>query len=266
MIPPLRSTSLKSAIVDFLREARSVPRDVIIVFLATAVLNVLSYYFGSRRFFNATFFETLGGDPLFPLYEYLFWFGSEFVVFFLAPVLILILIHRQPLRLSGLGVGDWRFGMKWTAIFFIVMLPILWVASSRPEFMTVYPHAQIVKTSWHLFLLYEAAFLLYFIGWEFIWRGYVLFSLEKPLGAGVAVLVQMIPFVLLHNGKPLAETFGAILAGIALGALALRTRSFWYCVITHWLVMFTIDLFSTLRSHTGASGIGPHAVFQLFGG
>jgi len=93
----------------------------------------------------------------------------------------------------------------------------------------------------------------------------VLFGLEKPLGGGVAVLVQMIPFVILHNGKPLPETLGAIIAAIALGALALRTRSFWYCVATHWLVMLTIDLLSTLRDRTGTIGIGPASVFRLFG-
>jgi uncharacterized protein len=260
-----RPTSLSVALRDFIRAARAVQRDVTIVFLAMAALNVVSFYFGSRRFFRSHYGDALGGDPLYSLYEYLFWFVAEFCFSFIVPLLIIRFIHGKPLRDSGLGAGDWRFGLKWTAIFYIAMIPILWIVSDSADFSVVYPHAQIVKTSWSLFLLYEACFLLYFVGWEFIWRGYVLFGLEKALGGGVAVLVQMIPFVLLHNGKPLPETLGAIVAGIALGALALRTRSFWYCVATHWLVMLTIDLFSTLRERTGATGIGLQAIFQLFG-
>ena len=262
-MPERPSGDVRSALRAFLREARALPRDVSVVFLATAVLSVLSYYYGSRGFFRRQWQDILGADRLYSLYEYLYWFSAEFVLSFLVPILLILAVHRRPLRDFGVGVGDVRFGLKITALFFAVMLPILWVASDSAEFQFVYPHAQIVKGEWALFLVYEAAFLLYFTGWEFIWRGYMLFGLEKHLGGAVAVLVQMIPFVILHSGKPVAETFGAIIAAIALGALALRTRSFWYCVATHWLVMFTIDLFSTLRFRAGAQGIGPEALARI---
>ena len=123
---------------------------------------------------------------------------------------------------------------------------------------------QLVKNYWDLFLLYEAGLLVYFIGWEFIWRGYMLFGLEKHTGAPIAVLIQMIPFVVLHFGKPLPETIGSIIAAIALGALSIRVRSFWYCVLIHWSVMFTIDIFSTLRFRAGISGIGFEAIGKIF--
>jgi membrane protease YdiL (CAAX protease family) len=208
--------------------------------------------------------ETLGGDRLYSLYEYLYWFVAEFVVSFLLPLALILFVHRRPLRDFGLGIGNARFGLKSTAIFVGIMLPIVWIVSDTEQFQLVYPHAQIVKGEWTLFLLYEAVFLLYFTGWEFIWRGYMLFGLERHLGGGVAVLVQMLPFVILHSGKPITETLGAIIAGIALGALALRTRSFWYCVATHWAVMFAIDLFSTLRFRADAHGIGVDALFRAF--
>jgi membrane protease YdiL (CAAX protease family) len=144
------------------------------------------------------------------------------------------------------------------------MLPILWVVSDSAAFQSVYPHAQTVRTDWTLFLIYEGMFILYFIGWEFIWRGYVLFGLLKHTGATVAVLVQMIPFVILHFGKPLPETLGSIAAGIALGALSVRTRSFWYAVLIHWTVMLTIDIFATLRFRAGVEGIGLDALFGIF--
>ncbi|GEM_PF-100744 len=249
----------------FLDAARAAPRDVVIVFLATAVIVTLSYYFGSRRFFRGIFFDALGNDRLYSLYEYLFWFGSEFVLAFLLLLVVIPVLHRRPIAEFGLGFGDWKFGLKISLLFYVVMLPILWIASDSAEFQLVYPHAQIVKNEWELFLIYEAAFMLYFTGWEFIWRGYMLFGLERPFGGGSAVLAQMLPFVILHNGKPIMETLGAIVAGVALGALALRTRSFWYCVLTHWLVMLTIDLFSTLRSRSGASGIGLDALARIVG-
>jgi membrane protease YdiL (CAAX protease family) len=73
----------------------------------------------------------------------------------------------------------------------------------------------------------------------------------------------MIPFVILHNGKPFLETFGAIFGGIALGILALRTRSIYYCVVTHIGVMFSIDLISTLRFRANDYGIGLTSIINL---
>jgi membrane protease YdiL (CAAX protease family) len=206
--------------------------------------------------------ESLGGDRLYSLYEYLYWFGAEFVLSFLVPLALIAFVHRGRLRDFGLGAGKVRFGLKVAAIFIAVMIPVVWIASDAEQFQLVYPHAQIVKGEWTLFFVYEAVFLLYFTGWEFLWRGYMLFGLERHLGGPVAVLVQMLPFVILHSGKPVLETFGAIVAGIALGALALRTRSFWYCVVTHWFVMFAIDLCSTLRFRSGAQGLGVEAFLR----
>jgi membrane protease YdiL (CAAX protease family) len=101
------------------------------------------------------------------------------------------------------------------------------------------------------------------IAWEFIWRGFMLFGLEEKFGY-YAVLIQMIPFLILHNGKPAAETFGAIVAGLALGILALKTRSVLYCIITHAGVMFSIDLVSTLRFRADAYGTGLSSLFKIF--
>lgn len=98
--------------------------------------------------------------------------------------------------------------------------------------------------------------------WEFIWRGFMLFGLEKKFGY-YSVLIQMIPFVILHNGKPFLETFGAIFGGIALGILALRTRSFYYCVIIHIGVMYSIDVISSLRFRADDYGIGITSLINI---
>lgn len=90
----------------------------------------------------------------------------------------------------------------------------------------------------------------------------MLFGLEKKFGY-YSVLIQMIPFVILHNGKPFLETIGAIFGGIALGILALRTRSFYYCVLTHIGVMYSIDLISSLRFRANDYGIGLDSLINL---
>jgi uncharacterized protein len=261
---PTEHGSVRQALRSFLDEVRRAPRDVVIVFLVVAAVGIISHHFGSKRFFFDQWHAELGADRLYDLYQYLYWFASEFVIYFLLLIPVMLLLHRRRLRDFGLGAGDWRFGLRVSLMFYLVMLPVLWIASASPAFQAVYPHSHIVRGDWTLFLIYEAAFILYFIGWEFIWRGYMLFGLLPHTGATVAVLAQMIPFVILHYGKPVPETIGAIAAGIALGALSVRVRSFWYAVLIHWSVMLTIDLLSTLRYRSGTTGIGVQALIDVF--
>ena len=76
--------------------------------------------------------------------------------------------------------------------------------------------------------------------WEFFFRGFMLFGLEKRFG-NYSLLIQTIPFAALHNRKPIAEAMGSIVAGLLLGVVALETRSFIYGAATHWFVAMTMD-------------------------
>jgi membrane protease YdiL (CAAX protease family) len=142
------------------------------------------------------------------------------------------------------------------------MFPLVWVVSSLPEFAKTYPHLSSARNSWKIFLIFESGMLLYMFSWEFIWRGFMLFGLKEKFGY-YAVLIQMIPFLILHNGKPAPETFGAIIGGIALGILAIRTNSILYCVLTHMSVMFSIDLISVLRFKADDYGLGINSLLNI---
>lgn len=74
----------------------------------------------------------------------------------------------------------------------------------------------------------------------------MLFGLKDKLGY-YTIFIQMIPFFILHKGKPDLELFASIFAGIILGIQALRSRSFIYSWLLHFAVMFSIDFISVLR-------------------
>ena len=80
-----------------------------------------------------------------------------------------------------------------------------------------------------------------FLALEVFFRGFLLAGLRRAMGAN-AVFVAMVPYVMLHFGKPLPETLGAVVTGIVLGTLALRTRSIWGGVVIHIAVAVTMDL------------------------
>ena len=48
-----------------------------------------------------------------------------------------------------------------------------------------------------------------------------------------SILIQMIPFTLLHLGKPVVETLACIPSGLFWGYVCYRAESFWPALIMH---------------------------------
>ena len=183
---------------------------------------------------------------------------------FILPVLSIKFIFKQKLSEFGFTLGDKKFGFITAGIFFLVMLIVVWIVSGSEKFASTYPQGGIkVSESFSTFMLFEFSILIYMLGWEFFWRGYSLFGLKPKFGY-YSVFIQMIPFFILHKGKPEIELFASIFAGLILGVQALRSRSFIYCWLLHWLVMFSIDGISILRSQKEIYGIGITDLFNLF--
>lgn len=136
-------------------------------------------------------------------------------------------------------------GIAFGAILPIVALLALYSA----PFQQKYPLCKIVATRWSLWTTYAFAYGVYMLSWEFFFRGYMLFGLEERFG-NYSILIQTIPFTLLHYGKPFVESMGAIFAGIILGIVAFRTRSFLYGALLHWLVAMSMDIFVVLNKMT----------------
>jgi membrane protease YdiL (CAAX protease family) len=177
-------------------------------------------------------------------------------------LLIIVFIFKKKSSLFGLQIGDYRFGLKVSALFIGIMLPLIWYFSGSQDFIMQYPHLSLARSDWQIFIVYEIGILLYLFAWEFIWRGFTLFGLYEKFGMH-AIFIQMIPFVILHNGKPFVETFGAIAGGIILGYFAVRTKSIYYCIVTHAGVMLMIDLIATLRFRASDYGIGLSSILNI---
>jgi len=259
------SFKFKNELKNLSNIVKTLDKKVVIVFISIAVLQTISYYYTSRRFFRLNLFQYfLKNEDVF-LIEYIYWFLGDFIPYFIIPALIIKILFKESLKDYGISLGDYKTGIKITGIFLLIMIPLIWIVSTLPEFNQTYPHLPSAKNSWRIFFLFETGMLIYMFSWEFVWRGFMLFGLKEKFGY-YAVLVQMIPFLILHNGKPAPETFGAIIAGIALGILALRTNSILYCLITHMSVMFSIDLISVLRFKANDYGLGINSLLNIIKG
>jgi membrane protease YdiL (CAAX protease family) len=163
--------------------------------------------------------------------------ATQLIYYLLVPLAAGWLLFRDKPWDYGIRIGRWKSAAIITTVSLAVMALVLYGAGKIPEFRSYY---QMYAIDWPELLLGHA---LYMFAWEFLFRGYMLFGLEKSIGKS-AILVQTIPFVLLHVGKPFLETLACIPGGFILGYIAYRTRSFLPCFIIHFGIYVMMVFFT----------------------
>jgi len=163
--------------------------------------------------------------------------ATELVYYLAVPLVAGLLIFRDMPWDYGIRIGRWKLALVLTTGYLAVMALILYLVGDLPEFRSYY-HIDVID--WFNLLVEVALFMF---SWEFLFRGYMLFGLEKSIGRS-AIFVQTIPFVLLHFGKPFLETLACIPGGFIFGYIAYRTRSFLPSFIIHF-GMYAMMIFFT---------------------
>ncbi len=135
----------------------------------------------------------------------------------------------------GLGLGDWRWWLPRTALALLLIVGFSFAAAWLfPSLRDAYPWYAPARTDGGQLAIYLTSLGLYLVGWEFFYRGFMLFGVARNTHAVTASLVQAIPFMLLHRGKPHIEMVSSFFGGFFLGLFCYRARSFWPAVFLHW--------------------------------
>lgn len=156
---------------------------------------------------------------------------DRILLYLVVPLVVILVVFRDSPAQYGFTLGDWKAGLLLTALAIILMAPILWLIGHGGA-MRSYYESQVSGLPWNTFLD--------LFGWEFFFRGFILFAYARKFGPE-ALWLQAVPFALAHIGKPEVETLSTIFGGFAFGWVAYRSRSFLYPFLIHWFVAsFTI--------------------------
>jgi len=157
--------------------------------------------------------------------SYKYW--DRVILYLVIPLLIIVFIFRENPKEYGFGLGDWKAGLIITTLGILIMAPVIYYLGHGDESMKAYYQPYVNGLPWTTFLD--------LIGWEFIFRGWILFGYARKFGPE-SLWLQAVPFALMHNGKPEVETLSTIFGGFAFGWVAYRTKSFLYPFIIHWFI------------------------------
>ena len=219
-------------------------RRATIVLLGASVQLTLYRFIGRRGVFTQLFGKFFLQHPLRRIFPYFYWFWMSAVMLLLLPVLAIKFGIQDKIRDYGFRLTHGKLGWGFVLGGWLLMLPLIVLALQFfPTFQQKYPLSDVAGTNWKVFIAYEISYGVYMFCWEFFFRGFMLFGLERRFG-NYSILIQTIPFVVKHASKPFAEAMGSVGTGVALGVLALETRSFIYGAAVHWLVAMSMDVFA----------------------
>ncbi len=207
-------------------------------------------------------------------------YWARFILSFLLlgvfPGIVALLFKESPRRLGLIfNIPLFRKGWFWLLVPLAMAVGALGTLS--PDLAAFYPYSRdliprVQESGLGPFWIHILAYgLLYYLPWEFFFRGFLLFPLalsaqealrsspdhamNKNVGTVMAaiVLFQTIPSTMLHFGHPLSELFGAMAGGILFGLMAWKTKSIFPGLILHAAMGIGTDLFIVLRM-TGRLG------------
>ncbi len=229
-------------------------RPAMCLLIAAAVLTAQEYY-GGRAFYDGVLrpelfeWEQSGWTWLRMahfdrLYSYAWWSAARVFGYVIVPVLIWKLFFRQDKLLDyGLHVKGFLKHLWIYAVLLAVVVPVMLIVAQQPDFGTYYPFYKQSSRSWFDFLTWEVMYYAQFFALEFFFRGWMVGALRRTMGAS-AIFVMAVPYCMIHYGKPYLEAHGAIVAGVVLGSLSMKTRSIYAGFLLHITVAAGMDFLS----------------------
>jgi membrane protease YdiL (CAAX protease family) len=196
-----------------LGEKLSFDWKIVTVTIVSTLLLMIDYY---HRFFEEKYWDRV-------------------ILYLLVPLIIIVLFFRQNPKEYGFSLGDWELGLTYTFLSCLIMAPVIYFLGSGDVSMQKYYERFLVGLPWTTFLD--------LIGWEFLFRGWILFVYARKFGHE-ALWLQAVPFAIAHISKPEVETLSTIFGGFAFGWVAWRTKSFVYPFLIHWFIGTFIILVS----------------------
>lgn len=237
-----------------------------VLFVITALVLTLQEYYGGRDFYEhhlrpilrawearaivdpSSVFRFVDVRKYNDLYGYGWWAFNRVAGYTVIPMVAWKIFFRQDslldmgLRGRGFLKHAWIYGLC-----LAVVLPAVFIVSRSPDFANYYPFYKLASRSWFDLIVWEVMYFSQFFALEVFFRGFWLSGLRTTMGSG-AIFAMCVPYCMIHYGKPYLEAAGAVVAGVALGSLAMRTKSIYSGFLVHVTVALLMDLLA-LQGH-----------------
>lgn len=161
----------------------------------------------------------------------------------LIPALCAKIVLKQDLSKWGLAKGNWKQGMKWTGISFIIALSFFYLIFHYTPLFENYGISQNISSSFRFFLFYEIIFIGFFLAaYEFFFRGVVMRGIFGDFGKR-RILIQFFLFfffILARRNFSWSAGEFLIISPFA-GLISHKSKSLIYSFWASWLFIIIVD-------------------------
>lgn len=131
------------------------------------------------------------------------------------------------LAVCGVGLPKPGASLAFALALPVLLLPVLYFSVTNERGRAHYPQIRDAKWGRGLQARNVATWTVYLLGYEFFFRGFLLFALAHWLGGTAAVLFTTVLYAIAHLTKDPLECLATVPMGLILGAGALYTGGFW---------------------------------------
>ncbi len=160
------------------------------------------------------------------------------------PVIFILFFPEKGLKDFGLGCS-WQTAPPWWVIVILVIILIAGFYSSKQAGnLAMYPQIRIQQWSPGLLSLSGFSWVVFLLGYEFLFRGFLLYASLAVMDVWPAIALNCALYALAHLYKGPGETFGAIPLGILLCYLTILTGNIWTAVGIHSVMALSNEWWS----------------------
>jgi len=179
----------------------------------------------NRTVFHATFFRLAG--------------------FFCFGVITFILFSTQEAEFDFLTIEKEQLAdtLFWTTILSVIAFTAGYI-NVKISKTTIYPQFQIEKWTPAYKLLTYSTWILYLIGYEFMFRGLLLFGIVEEFGKLPSIILNVVLYAFVHIPKGIKEALGCFILGPILCIVALYTETIFAPIVIHISLCLSNEFFS----------------------
>ena len=185
----------------------------------------------NRTVFHATFFRLAG--------------------FFCFGVIPFFLFSRYDVEYDFFNIekGLLSDTLFWTALFSAIAITVGYI-NVKVSKTIIYPQFKIERWTVPYKLLTYFTWILYLIGYEFMFRGLLLFGIVDEFGELPSIMLNVVLYAFVHIPKGLKEALGCFILGPILCVVALRTETILAPIIIHISLCLSNEYFSIRKQIT----------------
>ena len=173
-----------------------------------------------------------------------------FTMGLLSSILCLILMPDYSFADYGLTYNSETtlFTGFWTLVLILLVIPLAYISARKPKNLVNYPQIRARIWTRKIVFINASGWVLYLFGYEFLFRGVLLFPLVKHLGVWPAIAINIALYAATHIPKGLEETIGATILGFVLCLLTIASGTIWIAYFVHVALAWT-NSFTALKYH-----------------